>query len=65
MLLAIYLSQGIWLQADGAFTVAVGLYLLFGAGQIIYQSVFQLMDHELSEDEVAQIKALYYHMSML
>lgn len=58
VLLAIYLSQGIWLQADGAFTVAVGLYLLFGAGQIIYQSVFQLMDHELSEDEVAQIKAI-------
>ena len=58
VLLAIYLSQGIWLQADGTFTVAVGLYLLFGAGQIIYQSVFQLMDHELSEDEVAQIKAI-------
>lgn len=58
VLLAIYLSQGIWLQADGAFTVAVGLYLLFGAGQIIYQSVFQLMDHELSEEEVAQIRTI-------
>lgn len=58
VLLAIFLTQGIWLQADGAFTIAVGLYLLFGAGQIIYQSVYQLMDHELSEDEVAQIKAI-------
>lgn len=56
VLLAIYLTQGIWLQADGAFTIVVGLYLLFGAGQIIYQSVYQLMDHELSEEEVTQIK---------
>lgn len=56
VLLAIFLTQGIWLQADGAFTIAVGLYLLFGAGQIIYQSVYQLMDHELSEEEVKQIK---------
>lgn len=58
VLAAIFLSQGIWLQADGAFTIAVGLYLLFGAGQIIYQSVYQLMDHEISEDELAQIKAI-------
>jgi ferrous-iron efflux pump FieF len=58
VLAAIFLSQGIWLQADGVFTIAVALYLLFGAGQIIYQSVYQLMDHELSEDEVAQIKSI-------
>jgi len=56
VLAAIFLSQGIWLQADGVFTIAVALYLLFGAGQIIYQSVYQLMDHELSEGEVTQIK---------
>ena len=58
VLAAIFLSQGLWLQADGVFTIAVALYLLFGAGQIIYQSVFQLMDHELNEDEVAQIKSI-------
>jgi len=56
VLAAIFLSQGIWLQADGVFTIAVALYLLFGAGQIIYQSVYQLMDHELSEDELVKIK---------
>lgn len=55
VLVAIILSQGIWLHADGVFTIAVALYLLFGAGQIIYQSVYQLMDHELSDDEVAKI----------
>jgi ferrous-iron efflux pump FieF len=58
VLAAIILSQGIWLQADGVFTIAVALYLLFGAGQIIYQSVYQLMDHELGEDELAQIKGI-------
>lgn len=55
VLAAIILSQGLWLQADGVFTIAVALYLLFGAGQIIYQSVYQLMDHELNDDEVAKI----------
>jgi ferrous-iron efflux pump FieF len=58
VLAAIFLSQGLWLQADGVFTIAVALYLLFGAGQIIYQSVYQLMDHELSADELAQIKGI-------
>ena len=58
VLAAIFLSQGIWLQADGVFTILVALYLLFGAGQIIYQSVYQLMDHELSEEDVSRIKAI-------
>jgi ferrous-iron efflux pump FieF len=58
VLAAIFLSQGIWLQADGAFTIAVGLYLIFGAGQIIYQSVYQLMDHELNAEDLAQIKSI-------
>ncbi len=58
VLLAIVLSQGIWLQADGVFTVAVALYLLLGAGKIIYQSVYQLMDHELNDEERAKIKSI-------
>lgn len=58
VLIAIVLSQGYWLQADGVFTIAVALYLLFGAGNIIYQSVYQLMDHELSDEEREQIKTI-------
>ena len=58
VLLAIVLSQGIWLQADGVFTIAVALYLLLGAGKIIYQSVYQLMDHEISDEELAKIKTI-------
>ncbi len=56
VLLAIFLSQSIWVQADGAFTILVALYLLVGAGKIIFQSVSQLMDRELKEDELSQIK---------
>ncbi|WP_458788501.1 cation transporter, partial [Vallitalea sediminicola] len=35
VLAAIILSQGIWIQADGVFTILVALYLVFGAGQIM------------------------------
>ena len=58
VLLAIVLSQGIWLQADGFFTILVALYLLMGAGKIVYQSIYQLMDHEISTEELAKIKAI-------
>jgi len=58
VLAAIILSQGIWLQADGAFTILVALYLVFGAGQIMIQSVSQLMDSELSDEELAKIKTI-------
>ena len=55
VLAAIILSQGYWLQADGVFTILVALYLIVGAGKIIMQSVSQLMDSELSDEELAQI----------
>ncbi|TMM47688.1 cation diffusion facilitator family transporter [Colwellia ponticola] len=58
VLIAIILSQGIWLEADGIFTILVALYLVLGAGQIMVQSVSQLMDSELSAEELAQIKAI-------
>ena len=58
VLVAIVLSQGIWASTDGAFTILVGLYLIFGAGQIMVQSVKQLMDHELSDEEVSVIKTV-------
>lgn len=58
VLAAIILSQGIWLAADGFFTIVVALYLVFGAGKIIVQSISQLMDRELSDNELAQIQAI-------
>ena len=56
VLAALFLSQGYWLQADGIFTVAVGIFLLVGASKIIWSSVHHLMDHELSEAELSTIK---------
>lgn len=55
VLVALFLSQGMWVQADGVFTILVALYLVFGAGQIIIQSVSQLMDTELSHEDLADI----------
>ncbi len=58
VLAAIILSQSIWLAADGAFTIVIALYLVFGAGKIIVQSVTQLMDRELSDDELEKIQSI-------
>lgn len=58
VLLALYLSQGIWLKADGLFTILVGGFLFWGAGNIIWQSVQHLMDHQLTEEEEQQILAI-------
>jgi ferrous-iron efflux pump FieF len=58
VLAALFLSQGYWLQADGVFTVAVGIFLLVGAGKIMWTSVHHLMDHELTETELSVIKKI-------
>ncbi len=58
VLAALFLSQGYWLQADGFFTVAVAIFLLMGAGKIIWTSVHQLMDHELTAEELSVIKKI-------
>ena len=58
VLAALFLSQGIWIRADGFFTILVGLFLLWGAGKIIWLSVYHLMDHELTEDELKQIRMI-------
>ena len=60
VLAAIILSQGYWLQADGVFTIGVGVFLLLGASKIIWMSVHQLMDHELTEGELDKIKQIVH-----
>jgi len=55
VLAALILSSGYSQHADGIFTCAVGIFLLAGAIKIIFLSVHDLMDHELSEEDVAQI----------
>lgn len=58
VLLALYLSQGIWVKADGLFTILVGGFLFWGAGSIIWLSVRHLMDHQLTDNEEQQILAI-------
>lgn len=58
VLAALFLSEGYWPAADGLFTLAVGVYLVVGAGKIIWLSVHHLMDHELPEEEVKYIEAI-------
>lgn len=58
VLAALILSAGAWPLADGIFTIAVGLFLLWGAGKIIYLSVGDLMDKELSDDQLLKIETI-------
>ncbi|MEI6893188.1 MAG: cation diffusion facilitator family transporter [Colwellia sp.] len=58
VLAAIFLSQGVWPHADGVFTILVAIYLVFGAGKIMVQSISQLMDTELTDADLAKIKTI-------
>lgn len=58
--IALFLSQGGWLRADGVFTILVGLYLFFSAIQIVWLSVQHLMDHELPKEEVEKVKNIIF-----
>ncbi|WP_440874983.1 cation diffusion facilitator family transporter [Thalassotalea sp. PLHSN55] len=58
VLIALFLSQGTWLYADGIFTVGVGIFLLSGASKIIWMSVDHLMDKELNIDELNTIEKI-------
>ena len=55
VLVALILSQDLWIRADGLFTILVGAYLLYGAIKIVWLSVHHLMDHELPAEETQLI----------
>ena len=56
VLVALFLSQGYWLRADGVFTVLVGVYLILGAIKIVWLSVKHLMDHELEAQDITTLE---------
>jgi len=58
VLAALILSSGFSQYADGIFTCLVGLFLLSGAIKIIYLSVHNLMDRELSDEELTEITTI-------
>ena len=56
VLVALILSEHVWLASDGVFTFCVGIYLLCGAFSIGGSSVNHLMDRELPDEELEQIQ---------
>ncbi|WP_082897009.1 cation diffusion facilitator family transporter [Thalassotalea crassostreae] len=58
VIIALLMSQFKWHYADGIFTVLVGSFLLVSAIKIIYNSVQDLMDKELKQDDLDKITAV-------
>ena len=58
VLLALVLAGKGWFWADGLFAILIGLFLVWGAVQIGYESVQALLDRQLPEEEQARIMAL-------
>ena len=58
VLLALVLAGQGWYWADGLFAILIGLFLLWGAGHIGYESVQALLDRQLLAEEQARIMAL-------
>ncbi|WP_421246704.1 cation diffusion facilitator family transporter [Aeromonas sanarellii] len=58
VLLALVLAGQGWYWADGLFAILIGLFLVWGAVHIGYESVQALLDRQLPEEEQARIMAL-------
>ena len=58
VLLALVLAGQGWHWADGLFAILIGLFLVWGAPHIGYESVQALLDRQLPEEEQARIMAL-------
>ena len=58
VLLALVLAGLGWHWADGLFAILIGLFLVWGAAHIGYESVQALLDRQLPEEEQARIMAL-------
>lgn len=58
VLVALVLAGQGWYWADGLFAILIGLFLVWGAGHIGYESVQALLDRQLPAEEQARIMAL-------
>ena len=58
VLVALVLAGLGWYWADGLFAILIGLFLVWGAVHIGYESVQALLDRQLPEEEQARIMAL-------
>jgi ferrous-iron efflux pump FieF len=59
VILSLVLSSQLgWTYADPLFGAAIALWILWSAWQIVHQSLTQLMDRELPDEDRARIRAL-------
>lgn len=58
IMLALILSSLGWPVADAVFGIGIGFFILYGAGRIGYDAVQSLLDHQLPDSELNQIKAI-------
>ncbi|WP_338889312.1 cation diffusion facilitator family transporter [Aeromonas rivipollensis] len=58
VLVALVMAGQGWHWADGLFAILIGLFLVWGAAHIGYESVQALLDRQLPEEEQARIMAL-------
>jgi ferrous-iron efflux pump FieF len=56
VIIALLLSFYGWHHFDALFAIAIAIFILFSAWQIIRESIDLLMDHELPEEEKQKIK---------
>jgi ferrous-iron efflux pump FieF len=52
-----------WPIMDPIFAIGIALYILYSAGQIGYEAMQLLMDHELPPEVHARIKEIVPHLS--
>ena len=58
VIIALILSVFQFYWADGLVALLVAAYIIYSATQIAYESLQQLMDREISEEETAQVLAV-------
>ncbi|MDX8395343.1 MAG: cation diffusion facilitator family transporter [Mariprofundaceae bacterium] len=56
VILALILAAYGWAGFDAVFAIGIAAYILYSAWEIVQQSMNELMDHELSDDERKRIR---------
>lgn len=57
IMLALMLSWYGWMQADAIFAILIGFYILYSAFQMAYDAVQLLLDRQLPDHELEQIRS--------
>ncbi len=58
IMLALILSWFGWSQADAIFAILIGVYILYSAFKMAFEAVQSLLDRQLPEEELSQIREI-------